>query len=538
MVTSCDMQRLPLGETSFVNIRENNKIYVDKTELLYPITQYCVPHLITRPNRFGKSLLINTLVDLYTNGLEHFKGLAIEKVWNEPTRPVIYLDFSAIAHNTANKLRENLNKTLIEQFNLQSEDAYYEDGTLRSPQLILGTIARSNKKPILLIDEYDAPFNDTIANEQEVQAIKSTLFGIYATIKSYTGQFKFILITGVTRICLTNMFSGFNNVRDLSFKSDVNKLLGFTQNELEQYFDTYIENASQVLNMSKQDVYARLEEYYGGFGFSQRATQTVYNPSSIINFLHAPQEGFKNYWAEYNGNKSLILNSLNINGKSELITYHHRYSSVDNFMFEEKYDIREMPLDLLLYQSGYFTIHVIKEYYPYLAFPNIEVEESFLMLYLEINNLKPSAALQQKIATLIDKIDDQNLKQIIDIFNAILNEYIIDPNEMFRDTRAVRDIIYAALMTLPGLQIIKQRVKLYGSPDIALVTKKTCMIIAFQTTSEQCKPQEALTAAYELLEKNQYAERFAKTHAIYSVAMVIIDDQQKILDEFCGAVHE
>ncbi|MBQ7584809.1 MAG: AAA family ATPase, partial [Desulfovibrionaceae bacterium] len=135
-----------------------------------------------------------------------------------------------------------------------------------------------NNSTVLLIDEYDAPLTHNLDNPDELNNIKNILNSFYATIKQYTDKFRLIFITCITRVSHVSIFSAFNNLQDLSLEEEFNSLLGFTQSDLEQYFDPYIENASQVLNMNKEDIYERLKQYYDGFKFSLESDDTVYNP--------------------------------------------------------------------------------------------------------------------------------------------------------------------------------------------------------------------------------------------------------------------
>ncbi|MBQ7586376.1 MAG: AAA family ATPase, partial [Desulfovibrionaceae bacterium] len=283
----CDTNRLPLGLLSFSNIRKKNKIYVDKTSLIYKIASQDAPIFFSRPRRFGKSLLINTLSSLFTNGLEYFPGLDIEKKWKDKTYQVVHLDFSGMAENNAQGLKKALGDTIIQEFNLKGKVYQYEEGELRDPDRILNEICKkiTDNSLVLLIDEYDAPLNHHIQSQNELCDIVKVLNNFYATVKQYTDKFRLIFITGVTRVSHVSIFSAFNNLKDLSFHPDYNTLLGFTKNELVEYFDPYIENAANVLNLSKKEIYEKIESYYDGFQFSPEANETLYNPWSILSFL-------------------------------------------------------------------------------------------------------------------------------------------------------------------------------------------------------------------------------------------------------------
>ena len=264
-----DTNRLPVGFQSFSNLIESNLIYVDKTNLLFEIARQRSPIFFSRPRRFGKSLLVNTLSCLFSKGIEYFHGLDIEKKWHDKTYPVVALDFSTIANRKPDKFSLGLCKHIIKQFNKFCEISFNNDLIGDNPADIFCDIAQDldNNSVGLLIDEYDAPLIHRIENKGELLDIISILNDFYAAVKQYTDKFRLIFITGVTRASHVSIFSSFNNLIDVSFQNEFNELLGFTQNDLEQYFDADVENASKILNISKKDIYQRIKQYYDGFQF-------------------------------------------------------------------------------------------------------------------------------------------------------------------------------------------------------------------------------------------------------------------------------
>ena len=304
--TFCDVTRLPLGRPDFSDIRKNGKVYVDKTALLAQIARYDVPIFLSRPRRFGKSLLVNTFASLFSKGLEDFHGLNIEQKWHEITYPVVHFDFSDMADFNSDDLRRALCNDIIDQFDRQ-ENIFYSDEKYRFPGEILKKILKniSNRSIVMLIDEYDAPLTHNINNQTELNNIMCIINNFYAVIKEYTSKFRFIFITGVTRTSHISIFSAFNNLRDISIEKEFNTLLGFTKKEIHIFFDQYIKNAAQVLGMSKESIYTRLEQYYDGFQFATETCETLYNPWSVLSFLQNPGNGFQNYWYQSGGMSSL-----------------------------------------------------------------------------------------------------------------------------------------------------------------------------------------------------------------------------------------
>ena len=230
--TICDIDRLPLGLVRFSNIREKNKIYVDKTNLIYNIASQDAPIFFSRPRRFGKSLLINTLACLFEDGIDYFQGLDIEKQWHDKTYKVVHFDFARMADYNSTDLKFILSNKIIEEFGECKDLVQINSPKLFYPDLILDIIAKKlkNNSTVLLVDEYDAPLTHNIDNPDDLNQIKKVLNSFYATIKQYTDKFRLIFITGVTCASHVSIFSAFNNLTDLSLNKQYNSLLGFTQN--------------------------------------------------------------------------------------------------------------------------------------------------------------------------------------------------------------------------------------------------------------------------------------------------------------------
>ena len=530
------IKRLPYGNPEFSDIREQNMIYVDKTRLIAEIALQKVPIFISRPRRFGKSLLINTLSSLFKDGLKYFHGLEIEKIWKDKTYQVVHLDFSGIADKNPLEFKRDLNETIIAAFRMNGIIKISDELGLRSPDRILNEIAinLSNNSTVFLIDEYDAPLTHHINKSDELDEIISILNNFYATVKQYTGKFRFIFITGVTRASHVSIFSAFNNLKDLSLKKEFNSLLGFTQENLIYYFNEYIENAANILGMNKSDIYRRMEQYYDGYQFSIDSEETLYNPWSIISFLDSPQAGFYNYWFESGGNTSLIFNYIK-NSKFNLFNYNTEIYRTDKEL-SNQYKITNIPPDILLFQTGYFTLRKKSSTIARLDFPNTEVEDSILNLYLAANNLRPEIDCSLEIEELSENIDKKDITKIINTFNAILNDCVSLLGTVFNDERSVRDIIYAALPQNINCQKIKERQTVKGFSDLEIITRKTHMVIEFKRTKRGRNALASLQEAIDQLQSKNYGIGAFTDRVLYRVAMVLSTDKKAILHDFSKEV--
>ncbi|MBQ7457513.1 MAG: AAA family ATPase [Desulfovibrio sp.] len=533
-----DSNRLSLGMVDLSNIRKSNMIYVDKTKLLYDIASQRTPLFLSRPRRFGKTLLINTLHSLFEKGLEDFHCLDIEKLWNDTTYKVVHIDFSILADDNPEEFKRDLVEILVQQFKVGDTVSKFDALGIRNPNIVLSEIALNLKanSTVLLVDEYDAPLTHHIHKQNELNDIMRILNNFYSTVKQFTDKFRFIFITGITRTSHISIFSSFNNLKDISLREEFNSLLGFTQDDLVRYFDQYIQNASIILKITKDDVYRRVKQYYDGFQFSLESEQTLYNPWSILNFFDSPQLGFTNYWFQSGGSPSIIMQYLKITDSFNLINYKDSKIYKTRQELSSRYEITTIPPDILLLQAGYFTIRRETSQTARLVLPNTEVEDSMLDLYLAANNIRISNEAQKKIDELSMNIDQRNLQEIISIFNAILNDCVSILSNIFQDERSIRDIIYAALPQELYLQKIKERETTQGFSDLELLTQKTHMVIEFKRTRPDRNAKTSLQEAIEQLQNKQYGIGAFHHLKLYRVAMVLSTDSKSILPEYCREV--
>ena len=236
-----DLTGLPLSITSFSEFCERNKIYVDKTDLVAKLAQFDAPIFLSRPRRFGKSTLVSTFQELFSNGLDKFQNLKIvtENLWNDRTYKVIHIDFSQIKENTENRPFEDKFYLLLKSAFKEASLAIIEErDVIAAFADTIGT--EDNGTLVLLIDEYDAPLTAVLGDKKEFEERRALFSEFFSTIKAYSGKFRFIFITGVTRYSNTSIFSAFNNIEDISFNPAYGAIVGYTQEELEHYFKDYM----------------------------------------------------------------------------------------------------------------------------------------------------------------------------------------------------------------------------------------------------------------------------------------------------------
>ncbi len=377
------MKTIAKGTSTFEDLRNNNNVYVDKTEYLYSL----IPdtgsyYFLARPRRFGKSMTISTLDALFRGKRELFKGLYIDSTdydWKE--YPVIHIDFSEFEFVDANDLRRQLKNSLMSI--AESYDVVL-DGSYSYNEVIKYLILELNKraKVVILVDEYDRPLSDHV-NDINLESIREVLRGFYSVIKASSKNIRFCFITGVTKFSKVSIFSSMNNLVDISQSEDYATMLGYTQSEMEENFSEYIDYALSQNGQSREDYLRDIKHWYNGYRFAPKA-ETVYNPVSIGLFFNDKGEKFSSYWIETGGSKLLTAIAKRVRFDISVDTSIRIPEDILNaadIIQMAKTDISKDNFLSLLYQSGYLTIKSAKlvggNYLFGLGFPNEEVTRGF-----------------------------------------------------------------------------------------------------------------------------------------------------------------
>lgn len=378
-----ELPPLPLGTASFSALREAGEIYADKTALVRDLAATRGKFLLSRPRRFGKSLLLSTFESLFKHGLRDFKGLAIENQWNDRTYPVLHLDFSA-----AKRFRSV--EGFLERLAFMIEDAAIYSG-IQLPRSFANPIdalssffsTLPNSSLVLLIDEYDAPLAEHLDNPALFSEIQDVLSDLYLAVKRREGAFRFFFMTGITRFRRLGIFSGFNSLQDISLDPEYGTLLGYTREEIQTAFPGYLRRAENALCLDEDSLLAKMWDHYGGFCFDERSSARVFCPWSVLNFLNRPDRGFKNYWTQSAGKPSVLSKYLTEHALDEPESFgkEHLVKLEDLSSASGLQDIA--PLALMA-QAGYLSIkEVSASGVAALGYPNQEVAQSFARLYAD-----------------------------------------------------------------------------------------------------------------------------------------------------------
>ncbi len=395
------MQNLPIGLQSFKEIRKNNYLYVDKTKQIYPLLSGKY-YFLSRPRRFGKSLLLSTLKELFLGSQDLFKGLWIENKWDwSQTHPVIHLKISSIDYQRLG-LYEALSKE-ISAIAIELGVTLVET-SLKDKFREVITKASQKEKVVILIDEYDKPIIDYLDDSAKIRENKGILKEFYSIIKDADPYIRFLLITGVSKFTKVSIFSDLNNLDDLTLHPKYTNLCGITQVELEQYFAEPISELSASNPNIKEDI----KTWYNGYSWD--GVNRVYNPFSILRFMST--QSFHNFWFE-TGTPTFLIEVVTKRRQFNFSEVQTGLSGLSDFNTDN------INPTTLLFQTGYLTI---KEYNPKfqlytLGYPNEEVRSSLLQYLIGAYRFENASESTPLVVQLYNALHEKNIAEIIAIIN-------------------------------------------------------------------------------------------------------------------------
>jgi len=402
---------LPTSTATFRDIIRGGYLYIDKTQYIYQLAHNTKgAYFLSRPRRFGKSLFLSTLSELFRNNRELFSGLWIDQSDYEWEHyPVIQLTFSIFPSRSAEALEENIKhylRRVAQEYNITLADGTYYAmfGNL------IDALSRE-KQVIILIDEYDKPLLDNLGNLAEATKIREVLKGFYAVIKGLESQIRLVFITGVSKFSKVSVFSELNHLTELTMRDSFATALGLTETEVESYFAEHIYELAQTEGMSKEALLDKIRIWYDGFRFS-RAIESVYNPFSIMHLFDAKH--FSNYWFE-SGTPTFLINLIR-DRQHDLEKFQKMHVREAAF---STYEVENLAITPLLYQTGYLTIKdydAEKRKYT-LSYPNQEVEESFLLWLISTYSYTERSLNETYLWEIVDALEDNDLDTVFDVLD-------------------------------------------------------------------------------------------------------------------------
>lgn len=464
------MKRLPIGIQTFSKLIEKECVYVDKTALIHELITSYSYYFLSRPRRFGKSLLVSTLADIFSGNRDLFKGLAIDALpydWKQ--YPVIMISFADIPATNPDALEKGI-KNYLQEIAQGHGIGLNVDQTpgemLRSLVIELAKTAQV----VLLIDEYDYSILRHVHDESSAHVIREVLKNFYSVIKGLDRYLHFVLLTGVSKFSQTSIFSGLNNLNDISLDRKFNTLLGYTHDEVVTCFDTYLIEAARHNNCSVEQLLVRITEWYDGYIFTaDKEAIKLYNPYSVLLFLS--KQVFSNYWFA-TGTPTFLINLFK--------KYNYSIQDFEGVQATASelgaFEIENISLKTLLFQTGYLTIrgyNVATGVYS-LTYPNKETIDSlFEYIFASMTN-KSGTILSNVSASLLSAFSECNFEKI----HALLTQFFASiPYTIKIDQEKYYQTIFYVLFKVVGADIIVEQPTNIGRIDAIIQTRDICFVI-------------------------------------------------------------
>ncbi len=479
-----ELQNLPIGIQDFAKIRKEGYLYIDKTDLIYKLITGGNYYFLSRPRRFGKSLLMSTIHAVFDGKRELFEGLAIadkpDMDWVK--HPVLHLDLNTEKYDSKERLEGQLNDFLAKQEVIYGRDENEVSFGLRFQGIIQRAYDKTGQRVVILIDEYDKPMLQAIGNEELQNEFRSTLKGFYGALKSKDGCIQFALLTGVTKFGKVSVFSDLNNLKDISMDRRYVEVCGLTETEIKTTLSKYMERLADTCGLKYEDALKKVKEMYDGYHFREDSVG-MYNPFSVLNALDSME--FGSYWFE-TGTPTYLAELLrkhnyNLAKMASCQTTSKVLDSID--------PNSTSPIPVI-YQSGYLTI---KNYDPQfklytLGFPNEEVEEGFvdflMPYYTPINGVDTAFNIQK----FVQDVNAGNTELFIKRLKTL---FANTPYELVKDLENHYQNVIWILFILLGYHVQAEYHTSEGRIDLVLQTPKFCYVMEFKLdgTAEEALAQ-------------------------------------------------
>lgn len=515
-------RKLPIGLQSFEKLRKRGMLYVDKTEYIYELVHSDIPFFLSRPRRFGKSLLLSTLRAYWEGKRELFAGLAIEKLEEDDAwqpYPIFYFDLNREGYQEQGKLEKVLDSMLKEWEVIYGCDASDNTFAFRFQNLLKRASEQTGKPCVVLVDEYDKPLLDTIGNQKLMDHNRDVFKDFFSCLKSFDEYLQFVFITGVTKFNKVSIFSDLNQLYDITFSNAFAGICGITEEELREYFVPEIEEMAAARKISVEECLGRLKKTYDGYSFCSDLT-CVYNPYSLLNAFSKKQ--FGSYWFETGTPTFLLKNmkdmSFDVSSLSDGSIYITEKTISD---YRAGYK-NTVPL---LYQTGYLTIREYddsRQRYK-IGFPNDEVKYGFLENLMEEYADDTGAGSGKDILSIDDAVENGDLEGFKDSLTALFASIPYTTGEVVFE-HYFQTVLYM-LFTLLGKYVMCELHTYTGRVDCIVETKEYVYIFEF-------KRDRSADEALAQIEDMKYALPYAADRRTLYKIGVNFDSKSRMLTEW------
>ena len=488
----------PLGIQTFERIRKEDRLYIDKTEYIYRMTHsdsvYC---FLSRPRRFGKSLLVTTLKSYFEGKKDLFKGLAIEKLEKEWTEyPVLHFDMSGGKHMEKEQLERYLCFIIEEnehKYGIVNSGWY--DPNVRLNALINSIYAKTGKQIVVLIDEYDAPMLDVAHEDKQLHILRNIMRNFYSPLKKCESLLRFVFLTGITKFSQVSIFSELNNIKNISMDEEYTGICGITEEELLTQMSEDIDMLAKTQDLTREATVAKLKEYYDGYHFS-KVSPDIFNPYSLLNCF--ADKNFGAYWFS-SGTPTYLINMLN---KFDVLPATIAPTEALSSAFDAPTE-KMTSITPLLYQSGYVTIKDYdKDTQLYtLDIPNKEIRvglfNSLLPNYVNGTQAQQGGVTITKMASLIRRRDiDGALQLLQDYFETLPYCNVTNYEGHYQQ------MLYIIFTLLTGFVVDVEVHTPKGRVDMVLLTNTDLYLL-------ELKLNKSAQAAMRQINLKNYHRRFA-----------------------------
>ena len=518
--------KYPIGIQSFDRIIEDGYVYVDKTELIYNLTHESSIYFLSRPRRFGKSLLVSTLKNYYLGRRELFRGLAMERLETEwAVHPVFHVDFNGAVFSNAGQLEAMLRDYVEGWERMYGLVPDKELGIgIRFRHVLRAAHEQTGRRAVVLIDEYDKPILDVLDVDASLEdRHRNVLKAFYSVFKAADEHLQFVLLTGVTKFSQVSVFSGFNQPKDISMDGRYEALCGITQDEIDRYFPQPIADMAADYRCTPGEMKQRLKQQYDGYHFSKRLTD-VYNPFSLLNALDS--RSVDDYWFRSGTPTYLIRLLAHFNENINELT--GKYYRPEEFV-DYKADV-ERPLPMI-FQSGYLTIKNYDFQFNtfLLDFPNNEVKNGFLTM-LATSYLKPQEEMGTWIRSVVMTLQEGDTDRLRTLFTSFLASipYTMRRKEGEAERERYFQYTFYLIMRLVSVYTVYvEKAQSQGRVDCVVETPQYVYIFEFKLDGTAAE-------ALQQIEDRGYAREYAAdTRQLYRVGVGFSSETGTVSDWEC-----
>ncbi|MBI4646346.1 MAG: AAA family ATPase [Bacteroidia bacterium] len=505
------MKKLPINRQEFSELINDNCIYVDKTKYIYQLLEHKY-YFLSRPRRFGKSLLVNTLKEIFLGNKELFKGLWIYNKIELKKHPVIKISFSDISHKVLG-LEKAIHNELNDIAKKYSIKFSKQDYPSKFKELIRKLSEK--EKVVVLIDEYDKPIIDYIDDIGKAEENREILKNFYSIVKDSDSYLRFFFVTGVSKFSKVSIFSDLNNLEDITIDENYSLMIGWTEEEIIKYFSEYIKGVEEKYKNIYQDIMKVIKEWYNGYSWD--GENFVYNPVSLINLFS--KRIFDNYWFE-TGTPTFLTKFI----KEKHYTPFDIEKTTVTTKILDKYELKNMTLLPLLFQSGYLTMKnfELATGIITLDYPNREIADSMSIHILSELTIGKTDKTEMLLFQIADSFNNKEIAEFIEHINTLLASIsytLIDKKEKY-----FHSLFYIVLKII-GYQIDVEILTIKGRIDAIVKTDTDIFILEF-------KIDQSADKAIKQIKEKKYAEKYSDDKRPVTLLGINFDTEMKRVDDY------